>query len=127
MLTVLALIHAARTYFVQELLTLLLFLTLAFAMLFLLAVFSLVSAGRAAHSHQGRSIQPARTFLVLQSRVAKKGEGRFWQPRLVELASEHCRDSVVADSSSAHKWAAYVRCPSGNRLIERKIVGLKLE
>ena len=51
------------------------------------------------YSHQGRSRQPARTLRVLQSRVAKKGEGRFWQPRLVELASEHCRDSVVADSS----------------------------
>src|SRR6266850_4630082 len=77
MLTVLALIHAARTYFIQELLTLLLFFTLAFAMLFLLADFSLVSAGRAAHSHQGRSRQPARTLRVLRAEWRKRGRVAF--------------------------------------------------
>jgi len=112
MLTVLALIHAARTYFIQELLTLLLFFTLAFAMLFLLADFSLVSAGRAAHSHQGRSRHTGSHFASFAEQSGEKGRGsRFWQPRLVELASEHRRDSDVVDSSSAQKRTPYVCYP----------------
>jgi hypothetical protein len=43
MLAVLALILAARKYFVQELITLFLFFSVAFAMSLLLGVFSLVS------------------------------------------------------------------------------------